>query len=299
MPYKREIQDEILDIMYPTMTKTEIKKDIRQKSQIAKIPIFKENPDIKPIHNICRQLSIDVYGARDKIGVKNYHILFSDANPKTGFAARAYINTIDKNVVIAFKGTDKSFKDIVNDFKMWNRQVPNQFKDAEKFYFDTINKLGSHVRNYDVIFTGHSLGGSLSQMMGAKYGNETVTFNAFGTAGIKNVVKNYTDNITNYGNPNDIVFSWRKDEHIGKTIRVKNDVQDAISAQTSLKYHEIENMGDINKLLDTKKIDDYKQVIEKYVEDNQSSGGGTVYVESYTRGDGTDVRSHTRSAPSK
>ena len=38
----------------------------------------------------------------------------------------------------------------------------------------------NHFSNYNIILTGHSLGGALAQMIGAVTGAETVTFNAYG-----------------------------------------------------------------------------------------------------------------------
>ena len=60
---------------------------------------------------------------------------------------------------------------------------------------------------------------------GAKYGNDTVTFNSLGTGQLKNVQKNFSDNIINYGNVNDKVFNWENTEHIGKKLYIRTKDQ--------------------------------------------------------------------------
>ena len=68
--------------------------------------------------------------------------------------------------------------------------------------YDIVRKYGKE----NVILTGHSLGGSEAQILGAKYGVETVTFAAYGTKYLSGMEINYTDNITNYGNAQDGVY---------------------------------------------------------------------------------------------
>ena len=125
----------------------------------------------------------------------------------------------------------------------FKNEIPTQLKDAEKFYFDIKNKLGDKAKDYKIVFTGHSLGGTLAQLMGAKYGDETVTFNAYGAGKLKGAEINHTDNITNYGHINDKVFNAGKGSHIGKSIYTVDDG----SANSFFDYHKAENMENLKR----------------------------------------------------
>ena len=108
-------------------------------------------------------------------------------------------NNKDKTVVIAYKGVDEHsyIKDwgINGAYSFLSKTIPLQFKDAEKLYYDVINKLGNSAKDYKIDFAGYSLDGNLAQLMGAKYGNETVTFNAYGAGFIKNAEIKHKRNI--------------------------------------------------------------------------------------------------------
>ncbi len=207
------------------------------------------NEDYKPIHDTYRKILIDANTYAGKANIDGFSPYFSDANHKTGFYGRAYINNKDKTVVIAYKGTDeKSAIDWVgNNFLMkLTNTMPMQFKDAEQFYFDVREKLISEGKNYKFDFAGYSLGGTLAQLMGAKYGNETVTFNAFGIGQMKNAEINYKSNIINYGHKYDAVYNMGNTMQIGKNVYTKNE-HDKDFVKNIKKYHEMQNIGDLRK----------------------------------------------------
>ena len=212
---------------------------------------FKANEYYKPIHDICKKISKDVYNGfnpyQDFMGYKRFHAVEIE---KSGFFGSAYINSQDKIVIIAYRGTEKSIVDIKNDVAMGIKDhIPAQFYDAEKFYREVQNKLDDKVTEYQIIFTGHSLGGSIAELMGAKYGNETVTFNAFGVGNIKNLEIIYTENIINYGNTDDFVYNAKGAKHIGLTIQISTNEQEKLNKGICLtKYHSIPNMGDLSQI---------------------------------------------------
>lgn len=71
----------------------------------------------------------------------------------------------------------------------FGKKLPNQYVDAQKFY----EKVRKDFPNQEIVFTGHSLGGSLAQLMSNKTGHETVTFNAYG---IRDILQGYVrDNL--------------------------------------------------------------------------------------------------------
>lgn len=94
---------------------------------------------------------------------------------KDNFACAAYRN--GNKVIISFRGTDDPADILISDGHIAAGKIPDkEFEYAEMFYAEVQN----HFKDEDVEieFTGHSLGGAIAQLLGAKYGNKTVTFNA-------------------------------------------------------------------------------------------------------------------------
>ena len=168
-------------------------------------------------HKELQELSKYVYKERDSklptgwLSIKPYE------NKDTGFYAEAFYKN-DK-VVIAIRGTDMGRgrselgKDGINDLNLSIKGIPAQYADAEKFY----SEIKKTFPNQEIIFTGHSLGGSLSQILGSQFGEKAVTFNAFGVGDTYSPKFKYTKNIVNYGNSKDIVFTSNIDNQLGKT----------------------------------------------------------------------------------
>lgn len=105
----------------------------------------------------------------------------------------------NNETLFAIKGTDVlSIKDWFNNRSMaLSKHLPKQFYHAEIYYNNIKDKYSN------IVFTGYSLGGSIAQMLGTKYGNETVCFEPYG---VGNIIKHHTENIINYGNAYDWVF---------------------------------------------------------------------------------------------
>ena len=69
---------------------------------------------------------------------------------------------------------------------------------------------------------GHSLGGSLAQLIGIETGENTVTYGAYGVGDIIKINNLQFDNITNYGNINDPIYISNISSQVGNTYVMNN-----------------------------------------------------------------------------
>ncbi len=235
--------------------------------------------------------------------------------------------------------------------------LPRQMKSAEETFLKVIRKYGKD----NVILTGHSLGGSEAQILGAKYGVETVTFAAYGTRYLSGMEINYTDNITNYGNAQDSIYVMNIDGQIGKTVILnaigfeKGDFKEEYKMKDPRTPHDIDNLGDLSKGVEYKKeiyedenvplfklgveynnfnpdeifdiknrvlyqgeidlnnLEEGTPLYDLYLDqwldespmptksevDKRARIGELIYVEEYTRSDGTKVSGYYRAYPQK
>lgn len=173
----------------------------------------------------------------------------------TGFSASIYQN--NDTITIAFTGTDSLHDIVASDTDMVCKITPSQLKDARKLYKEVKKKYP----DCKIVLTGHSLGGSLAQILGAETGCETVTFSAYGAGNLYGRRSVYCNNITNYGNAQDPIFIANIDNQIGKTIvlNMQSDENDFIvkseqdSNNISLTSHFLESFGDLSKGVEYKK----------------------------------------------
>lgn len=301
----------------------------------------------KQFDNEMKALSIGVYKGNEKSIPKDW-IKVSEYDKKSGFHGEAFYK--DGKVVIAMRGTDEFVNDFIKEDirHLAKKKLPNQYADAQKFY----EKVRKDFPDQEIIFTGHSLGGSLAQLMSNKTGHETVTFNAYG---VRNILQGYVrdnlENIRNYGNINDTVFNNNIDNQLGSTYVIKKNYdKDSITkgAEGYLGgldpyfHHKAEWMGDledaveykpnhlegrVNMNIDFKDIDtnrvfkneeigqmspDEFSRLENFINQQIAEGkvmpeaqakkqvqtGDLIYVNSYTRSDGTEVKGYYRSKPS-
>lgn len=294
--------------------------------------------------NEMKALAQGVYKGNEKSIPKEW-IKVSEFDKKSGFHGEAFYK--DGKVVIAIRGTEKEDpKDVANDLAMGIKKLPNQYADAQKFY----EKVRKDFPNQEIIFTGHSLGGSLAQLMSNKTGHETVTFNAYGVRDIlKGNVRDNLDNIRNYGNVDDSTYNLNLRNQLGKTYVIgngkgseyitKNSEGDYLGGTKPLQKHFIETMGNledsiefkpnylegqINMDIDFKDIDNNRvftneeigqmsteefERLENFINQQVTAGkimpeiqakqqvqtGNLIYVNSYTRSDGTEVKGYYRS----
>ena len=150
--------------------------------------------------NKYKQQEVTLIGSKIKkvndlvLSQKGNNTFFSYKNEDSGFVACLFENTQNGNLVIAYRGTERTDlgenssdiitwgKDILTDINLITSNFDEQFSDAWEFY----NAVKETYPQKKISITGHSLGGGLSQLVSARvFSNfniklETNTFNAPG-----------------------------------------------------------------------------------------------------------------------
>lgn len=142
----------------------------------------------------------------------------------------------DGSFVIAFRGTETKFDDILTDFTIfltslvtgtgiaWNAQR----SDAELFVSDMIRKHSQDgLTASNLTLTGHSLGGILAQTIASTQNLEAYTFNALGTTGLtrfenpngtKILNLSYSDDGLLNGDPLSNAATFWGNQHVGEVL---------------------------------------------------------------------------------
>ncbi len=235
-------------------------------------------------HENLKQCAIYSYGKKQQlppgfICVQNKH------NYLTGM--QASIIKDNDNIVIAFAGTNSPMDIFHSDAAMGLKLLPIQHKEALRIY----EQVREQYPNVKIILTGHSLGGSLAQIVGAIHDVETVTFNAYGTKDlIKSDMTIYPDKITNYVNLNDYeIITKNTHNQIGTCYSISSKVG-------ATNNHDAEEMLPLRsrKKFDQQKYGRSQGKQAREVHTSSAGCTGSYPVSSYTRSDGTKVDGYTR-----
>lgn len=165
-------------------------------------------------HEDLKEMSIFVYRDGNGSIPSGWKLVRTDSNDKTGYYAETYKQ--GKDIAIIYRGSNSAKDYFGSDLQMGKMIEPEQSNDARNTY----NEIKQAYPSSKIVLSGHSLGGSLAQLVSAETGTKAVTFNAFGTGKIL-AQKGYSQadqrllNITNYGNPKDSVFMGNKDYQPG------------------------------------------------------------------------------------
>ena len=151
---------------------------------------------------------------------------------KNGFQGCVYED--GDTIIVAYRGTDEGnkffipTKDWISNYQMVNNKIPDQYADALVLYKKVAN--GPKYIDKNFIVTGHSLGGSLAELVSStKFRNikqpRAITFNAYGTDTIiknhKNLFKTNKNN-DNYYTSNDFFVGASK-KHSGHAVALFKD----------------------------------------------------------------------------
>ena len=165
---------------------------------------------------------------------------FDSQSADNGFHAKAFEK--DGKVIIAFRGSDDG-GDLRVDHQMLSGRLPDQFSEASKF----VERVRQAHPDAEIIVTGHSLGGALSELTASKYADvKGITFDAVGTEGLVSGHRQHglkdNGNTLNYVVRGDIISNAHK--HVGTTV-----VVDGVRGHDE---HAIQNFtGDNNALVGT------------------------------------------------
>ena len=201
-------------------------------------------------HEVLKQASIYSYHKPGNYPPAGYRVIDFNENKNTGFYADVLSNGND--IIIAYRGTE-SGQDIRNDVAMAKSKIPAQAIDAIRIY----DKVKREHPNSDIVVTGHSLGGSLAEIVSGIRGNLAVTFNAYGVGDMfknKNALKE--DNVVNYVNEYDAVSMVNGQNHIGEIFAVSKKTNGFID------NHRAENIGDLSKRVQ-KTPEDIKETTQR------------------------------------
>lgn len=241
-----------------------------------------------------KELSDHVYKRNINSPTNGWKIL-KVQDSTSGFRGLAYQK--GNNIVISFAGTNpSSWQDWESNVHMGAAFKPPQLNDAQKFY----NSIKGTYQTQNITFTGHSLGGSLAQLMSAETGKPAVTFGAYGTGDILFYNYGITDisglNITNYGNLNDIVFADKLLRQPGRTFvvnasrygkfsqdriygiyrefKLKGDYDKPLNFLDPEHPHYTDNMGDLNDSIEVKpSAKPETQVLKGRISQDEFRGG--------------------------
>lgn len=158
------------------------------------------------------------FASRDPVTLKGsnvqYTVLAVANNPKTDYQGTAYRRVDTGEVIIAHRGTEPNSKDAKTDAGMVFNGRNSQLDDAVQFTERAMaiaQKVAGKDSPLSVSLTGHSLGGTLAEIIAAKHGVHAETFNAYGPKDLTQLgrygvdVKAPHPNIVNHVRATDVV----------------------------------------------------------------------------------------------
>ena len=154
------------------------------------------------------------------------------------------------------------------------KNFPIQINDARELY----NGIKSKYPEKKINLGGHSLGGSLAQLIGIETGENTVTYGAYGVGDIIKTNNLQFDNITNYGNINDPIYVSNISSQVGNTYVMNNFKPNEPNEIYLIKGREINNNLSINKhkVENSEPLENAKLLADKNIYENNLVLKGSV-----------------------
>lgn len=273
-------------------------------------------------HERYKQMSLFSYDVQNNKLPEGSSLLGIIENPDNGFYAAVIKN--ENEIVISIRGTEgellkskENWKDIQNDISMLN-QFPEQGYSA----LEAVDIVKEMIKNdpayfgYAITVIGHSLGGSLAQIVSAIKRVKAVTFNAYGTKHLLQNIKNLDSvDVTNYCNADDNITTLNAKNHIGKCydigtnyvegkgphhLECMENLENRIPVTTEYLQHTGERKR--QRKMETefyKRTGKHMPIRMPSVGFHGENCAGTYTVNGYTREDGTKVASYTRTCGAK
>jgi len=189
------------------------------------------------------------------------------SDDQTGYQGAVFVNVKTNAVVLVNRGTEpSSYRDLASDLQMGVGKLPQQYASASNL-FDEAKKVANSIGapQSSILITGHSLGGSLAELLGAKYSNPTETFNPYGVGNLLSQLglrPGTYDNIVNHVTEADPVSVAPGSQMLGSTYAYITPADASMAALSRdgkeaplslalfleylLKAHSIDNFGDIS-----------------------------------------------------
>jgi len=113
---------------------------------------------------------------------KEFNGDFSPLTSSDDFYAFPYISMSLKKIIIAFRGTLKPKNYVVDDIEIFSNNAPSLFLNKAVPFVEAVFKEAIHqFPDFEINFTGHSLGAIIAELCAAKYTKRAVTFESPGS----------------------------------------------------------------------------------------------------------------------
>jgi len=215
-------------------------------------------------HKIYSLIAKDTKSDMPELDIPGYKRVLYFNNSQTGFNATIYENKYNNELVLAYRGTDNR-EGVLDDIKMLQNCIPEQYHDAIKIYDDVLNCFP----NKKIVVIGHSLGGSLAQLVASTYPEvEAVTFDPYGTS---QIIEKYglkdNKNCTNYTTDGSVVSSVSLHPGETKTVLAKPvDFAGTTFNLPIIKKHSIDNYTNMSpNLFANEKLQNLKRTLNQSV----------------------------------
>ena len=158
---------------------------------------------------------------RIHLGAHDYDVIAVSRSSALGFQATAYRRRDQDEVVIAYRGTEfqrEPLRDGGVDAAMVLTGINPQEVGARSFTEEVVSLVGR--LDWDkgtpthISVTGHSLGGTLAELNGARFGFDGQTFNAYGAADLAPDLKDKHTRVVNHVRAGDPVSA--ASAHLGE-----------------------------------------------------------------------------------